>query len=488
MSNLPREKAAVAEAVSLAPTSWRIPFWSVEPLVCALDCIIIVGSSILSGFAYHRWALGGGGDLETSLAVGLLVAVNFTTILVARGSYKPLNLISLQGRIKETVAIWFIVFSLLLAVVFSLKVGANLSRGATATFMVIGIALLLGLRAILSVYLAKALARGSFAERRVVLIGEPDEIDTSEGLHRLRRCGYRPVESFPVLETDFGARNGMSPRLRSVLDQVIRTAQSGRVEEILLAVRWDQRHLVDAIVTALRVVPIPIRLAPDRTIAGLLHKPRTEIGSTWVVDLHRGPLTWSECAVKRAFDIVFSSLALVMLAPTMLIAAIMIKLDSRGPVFFSQVRNGFNNKEFWIFKFRTMTVMEHGAEVKQAVRNDRRVTRVGRWLRRSSIDELPQFLNVLRGEMSLVGPRPHATSHNNEYEKVIWKYAFRHHVKPGITGWAQIHGLRGETATVDLMEKRVELDLWYINNWSLWLDISILMKTFAAVIGQKEAY
>lgn len=488
MSILPREKTAVAEAISVAPTSWRIPFWSVEPLVCALDCMIIVGSSILSGFAYHRWALGGGGDLETSLAVGLLVAVNFTTILVSRGSYKPLNLISLQGRIKETAAIWFIVFSLLLAVVFSLKVGANLSRGATATFMVIGIALLLGWRAILSAYLAKALARGSFAERRVVLIGEPDEIDTSEGLHRLRRCGYRPVESFPVLETDFGSHNGMSPRLRSVLDQVIRTAQSGRVEEILLAVRWDQRHLVDAIVAALRVVPIPIRLAPDRTIAGLLHKPRTEIGSTWVVDLHRGPLTWSECAVKRAFDIVFSSLALVMLAPTMLIAAIMIKLDSRGPVFFSQVRNGFNNKEFWIFKFRTMTVMEQGTEVKQAVRNDKRVTRVGRWLRRSSIDELPQFLNVLRGEMSLVGPRPHATSHNNEYEKVIWKYAFRHHVKPGITGWAQIHGLRGETATVDLMEKRVELDLWYINNWSLWLDISILMKTFAAVIGQKEAY
>ena len=484
----PREKTAVAEAISLAPASWRIPFWSVEPLVCALDCFIIVGSSILSGFAYHRWMLGGSGDLETSLAVGLLVAVNFTTILVSRGSYKPLNLISLQGRIKETTAIWLIVFSLLLAVVFSLKVGANLSRGATATFTIVGLTLLISWRAVLSSYLAKALARGSFAERRVVLIGEPDEIDTSDGLHRLRRCGYRPIESFPVLETDFEADKDMSPRLRSVLDQVIRTAQSGRVEEILLAIRWDQHRLVDSIVTALRVVPIPIRLAPDRTIAGLLHKPRTEIGSTWVVDLHRGPLTWSECAIKRAFDITFSSLALVMLAPTMLIGAIMIKLDSRGPVFFSQVRNGFNNKEFSIFKFRTMTVMEQGAEVKQAVRNDRRVTRIGRWLRRSSIDELPQFLNVLRGEMSLVGPRPHATTHNNEYEKVIWKYAFRHHVKPGITGWAQIHGLRGETATVDLMEKRVELDLWYINNWSLWLDIKILMKTFSAVIGQKEAY
>lgn len=488
MSILPREKAAVAEAISLAPASWRIPFWSVEPLVCALDCIIIVGSSILSGFAYHQWALGAGGDFQTSLAVGLLVAVNFATILVARGSYKPLNLISLQGRIKETAAIWFIVFSLLLAAVFSLKVGANLSRGATATFMVVGFALMIGWRAVLSTYLAKALVSGSFAERRVVLIGEPDEIDTSEGLYRLRRCGYRPVESFPVLDTDIEAEDGMSPRLRSVLDQVIRTAQSGRVEEILLAIRWDQRHLVDAIVGALQVVPIPIRLAPDRTIAGLIHKPRTEIGSTWVVDLHRGPLTWSECAVKRAFDIVFSSLALLMLAPTMLVAAIIIKLDSQGPVFFAQVRNGFNNKEFWIFKLRTMTVMEQGAEVKQAGRNDRRVTRVGRWLRRTSIDELPQFLNVLRGEMSLVGPRPHATVHNSEYEKLIWKYAFRHHVKPGITGWAQIHGLRGETATVDVMEKRVELDLWYINNWSIWLDVKILMRTFAAVMGQKGAY
>jgi Undecaprenyl-phosphate glucose phosphotransferase len=482
------EKTAVAKAISLAPASWRIPFWSVEPLVCALDCFILVGSSILSGFAYHRWVLGGSGDLETSLAVGLLVAVNFTTILVSRGSYKPLNLISLQGRIKETTAIWLIVFSLLLAVVFSLKVGANLSRGATATFMVVGLTLLISWRAVLSSYLAKALACGSFAERRVVVIGEPDEIDTSEGLHRLRRCGYRPIESFPILETDFAAHKGMSPRLRSVLNQVIRTAQSGRAEEILLAIRWDQRRLVDSIVTALRVVPIPIRLAPDRTIAGLLHKPRTEIGSTWVVDLHRGPLTWSECAIKRAFDITFSSLALVMLAPTMLIAAIMIKLDSRGPVFFSQVRNGFNTKEFWIFKFRTMTVMEQGAEVKQAVRNDKRVTRIGRWLRRSSIDELPQFLNVLRGEMSLVGPRPHARIHNDEYQKLISKYAFRHHVKPGITGWAQIHGLRGETATVDLMEKRVELDLWYINNWSLWLDIKIILRTSLAVMRQKEAY
>ncbi len=486
MPNSSRDKTAVVDGISLTSASWRIPFRSVEPLVWALDCVIILAASLVSGFAYQRWAHGFGENFETSLAVGLLVAVNFTTVLAARGSYKPLGLIALQSRIKEAVTIWFIVFSLLLAVVFLLKVGATLSRGAIGTFLVVGLMLLVSWRVLLSSYLTKAFAHGSFAERRVLVIGGADEIDFSAGLYRLRRCGYRPVESFPLLESDF--ESGMSERLRDMLQEAIRTAQSGRVEEILLAIPWDQRRLIDSIVAVLRVVPIPIRLAPDRSIEGLLHKPRKEIGSTWVVDLHRGPLTLSECAIKRTFDIVLSSLALVTLAPTMLMAAILIKLDSRGPVFFSQLRNGFNNKEFWILKFRTMTVMEQGAEVKQATRNDKRITRLGHWLRRSSIDEIPQFLNVLRGEMSLVGPRPHAMIHDDEYRKLISKYAFRLHLKPGITGWAQVNGLRGETATVDLMEKRVDLDLWYINNWSLWLDIKILLKTFAAVIGQKEAY
>jgi Undecaprenyl-phosphate glucose phosphotransferase len=472
MPNLSRNKTAVADGISLATASWRIPFRSIEPLVWSLDCIIILASSILSGFAYHKWVLGSGGDLETSLAVGLLVAVNFTTVLAARGSYKPLGLIALQTRLKEAVTIWFIVFSLLLAVVFLLKVGATLSRGAIGTFLVVGLTSLIAWRTLLGSYLTKAFAHGSFAERRVLVIGGADEIDYSAGIYRLRRCGYRPIESFPVLESDFETANGMSERLRDMLGEAIRTAQSGRVEEILLAIPWDQRRLIDSIVAVLRVVPIPIRLAPDRSIEGLLHKPRKEI----------------ECAIKRAFDIVLSIIALITLAPTFLIAAILIKLDSRGPVFFSQLRNGFNNKEFRILKFRTMTVMEQGVEVKQATRHDKRVTRLGRWLRRSSIDELPQFLNVLRGEMSLVGPRPHAVVHDDEYKKLISRYAFRLHLKPGITGWAQVNGLRGETATVDLMEKRVDLDLWYINNWSLWLDIKILLSTFVAVMGQKEAY
>ncbi len=488
MRNSSRDKAVVANEISLSTAPWRIPFGSVEPLVWALDCIIILASSFVSGFAYQRFVHGTDDNFQTSLAVGLLVVVNFTAVLAARGSYKPMGLIALQSRIKETITVWLIVFSLLLTVVFLLKAGADLSRGAIGTFLVVGLISLLTWRISLSSYLTRAFAHGSFAERRVLVIGGVDEIDSSAGLHRLRRYGYRPIQSFPILESDFETASGMSGRLAEMLSEAIRTAQSGRVEEILLAIPWDQRRLIDSIVAVLRVVPIPIRLAPDRSIEGLLHKPRMEIGSTWVVDLHRGPLTWSECAIKRTFDIALSSLALIILAPTMLIAAVLIKLDSRGPVFFSQLRSGFNSKEFWIIKFRTMTVMERGTEVKQATRNDKRVTRVGRWLRRSSVDELPQFLNVLRGEMSLVGPRPHAIVHDDEYKKLISKYAYRLHLKPGITGWAQVNGLRGETATIDLMEKRVDLDLWYINNWSLWLDIKILLKTFTAVLGHKDVY
>jgi exopolysaccharide biosynthesis polyprenyl glycosylphosphotransferase len=176
-----------------------------------------------------------------------------------------------------------------------------------------------------------------------------------------------------------------------------------------------------------------------------------------------------------------------LLSPLMLLTTLLVKIDSSGPAFFFQTRNGFNGRKFQIIKFRTMHVLEDGNSIRQATRGDPRVTRLGRWLRRANIDELPQLFNVLNGEMSLIGPRPHAVAHNSEFEKLIANYAFRNHVKPGITGWAQVNGYRGETPTADIMEKRIELDLWYINNWSLWLDITILFRTL--ILGlQATAY
>ena len=182
-------------------------------------------------------------------------------------------------------------------------------------------------------------------------------------------------------------------------------------------------------------------------------------------------------AVKRGVDIVVSVIAILCFWLIFLLVAVAVKLDSPGPIIFRQRRSGFHAKGFVIFKFRTMTVLEDGAVVTQVCRDDLRVTRVGKFLRRSSLDELPQLFNVLKGDMSLVGPRPHALAHDDKYGVHITDYAYRYHVKPGMTGWAQVNGLRGETASFEQMAERVRFDLWYVSNWSLGLDLKILWRT-----------
>jgi len=231
-----------------------------------------------------------------------------------------------------------------------------------------------------------------------------------------------------------------------------------------------------------------VHLLPDENVGMLLAARPGNIGTTFTVELQRAPLTKAEQAFKRTLDAIVAAMMVFLLSPLMLIAAALIKIDSSGPVLFKQRRNGFNGRTFAIYKFRSMRVLEDGESIKQATQDDPRVTRVGRWLRQTSIDELPQLFNVLKGDMSLVGPRPHALAHNTEYQDIVANYAFRHHVKPGITGWAQVNGFRGETQTVDSMAKRVEHDLWYINHWSLWLDLRILLKTLLLAYRQPMAY
>jgi undecaprenyl-phosphate galactose phosphotransferase/putative colanic acid biosynthesis UDP-glucose lipid carrier transferase len=206
------------------------------------------------------------------------------------------------------------------------------------------------------------------------------------------------------------------------------------------------------------------------------------------IEVQRAPLSAAERLAKRSMDIGIASVALVVLLPVMVLTTLAIKLDGPGPVIFRQRRKGFNGQHFVMLKFRTMSVQEDGAVVSQATRNDPRVTSVGRLLRSASIDELPQLVNVLRGEMSLIGPRPHALAHDDHFQSIVSDYAFRHHVKPGLTGWAQCNGSRGGTPSVEEIARRIKLDLWYINNWSLLLDFQILMKTFFEVIRKRNAY
>jgi putative colanic acid biosynthesis UDP-glucose lipid carrier transferase len=227
---------------------------------------------------------------------------------------------------------------------------------------------------------------------------------------------------------------------------------------------------------------------PDIYIFDLMQARFDNVGGMPVIAICETPFTGMNAMTKRIEDIVFSILILILLLPVMAVIALAVRLSSPGPVIFRQRRYGLYGEKIEVYKFRSMTVTENGDKVTQATKDDARVTRVGAFLRRTSLDELPQFVNVLQGRMSIVGPRPHAVAHNEQYRKLIKGYMLRHKAKPGITGWAQVNGLRGETDTLDKMEGRIRYDLDYLRSWSIWLDIWIILKTVRVVLKRENAY
>ncbi|WP_295995257.1 undecaprenyl-phosphate glucose phosphotransferase, partial [Rugamonas sp.] len=227
---------------------------------------------------------------------------------------------------------------------------------------------------------------------------------------------------------------------------------------------------------------------PDIYVFDLMQARFDNVGGMPVIAICESPFTGFNSMVKRASDIVLGLLIQIMLMPLMLLIALAVKLTSPGPVIFRQRRYGLYGEEIVVYKFRTMNVVEDGDHVVQATKNDSRMTSIGGFLRVTSLDELPQFINVLQGRMSIVGPRPHAVAHNEQYRKLIKGYMLRHKVKPGITGWAQVNGLRGETETLDKMEARISYDLDYLRNWSLWLDVWIIMRTIRVVLARHNAH
>lgn len=242
------------------------------------------------------------------------------------------------------------------------------------------------------------------------------------------------------------------------------------------------------IVEKLKDELVNVCIVPDIYQAITLNAGVEDFEGIPLINIADSPIYGWNLVVKRFADIVLSSLALIVAVPLMLVIAVGTKLTSPGPVFFKQRRYGLDGREIVVYKFRTMTVCEDGSDISQAKRCDPRVTPFGAFLRRTSLDELPQFLNVLQGSMSVVGPRPHAIAHNEQYRNLIKSYMWRHKVKPGITGWAQVNGWRGETDTLDKMEQRVKYDLYYIENWSIWFDIKIMWLTVWKGLVNKNAY
>jgi undecaprenyl-phosphate galactose phosphotransferase/putative colanic acid biosynthesis UDP-glucose lipid carrier transferase len=459
----------------------------IRSAIVGIDTTIIYATSVASGWIYHELWFDEQGDLAVFFGVGSVIAIYFSVIMGLRRNYEPPKVISFNAQAREITFAWCTSILVMILAVFSLKTTTALSRGATLTFACTGLPLILMWRLWLSRALAAAITAGTFIQRRILVLGEANELGSFRILRLLRHFGYLPVRVFSLPKQDIDETLSCSAT-NEFVREIISATRNEHIDEIFFAMSWSGGRRIMELVDALRVAPLPIRLLPDQNALRFLGPEFNHVGMPWTVELKRAPLSTLEQANKRALDIIVATTALILLAPLLAIVAVSIKLGSRGPALFSQTRNGFNGRAFRIYKFRTMNVAEDGAVIQQARRNDTRVTKIGTILRQTSIDELPQFLNVLRGDMSVVGPRPHAAAHNTEYEDLIATYAFRYHVKPGITGWAQLQGYRGETATIDLMKKRIDHDLWYINHWSLWLDVKILIKTLFVFARQPSAY
>lgn len=272
------------------------------------------------------------------------------------------------------------------------------------------------------------------------------------------------------------------------LEQLVADCKEGGIDRVYIVLppqayerrKWLVKQLADSTAS--------VYIVPDVFTYQLLHSRSDTIIGIPTISIYDSPLDGSNAIIKRIEDIVLSTLILIMISPVLLGLALAVKFTSKGPVFFKQNRYGIDGKPIKVWKFRSMNVMEDGAKVTQATKNDSRFTPIGQFIRKTSLDELPQFINVLQGQMSIVGPRPHAVAHNEEYRKLVDGYMLRHKVKPGITGWAQINGWRGETDTLDKMEKRIEFDLEYIRNWSLFFDLKIVFLTIFKGFVNKNAY
>jgi len=455
-------------------------------LLSSGDALVILLSSILGGTGY-QFAVGNDpSDLLPDCAVGLLASFIYILRMSGGGHYDLPDSAKPRVEIGPILVCWLTTGLLLAFFAFLLKVGVEYSRGSFVAFLLLAPIGLLGARQIAKILLVSAVSRGAVGRPDAVLIGDPDELAALAPQDLLAFFGAPQVKHFALDQDDDPiARRAADIRVVETLANYVRL---NNCREILIAVPWSDGARLELLREQIKNIPVAARLLPDMRVRSLSSYGSSSGQRVLTIEIQRAPLNASERSVKRLMDIGIAALALALLAPLMALTAIAIRLDSDGPVIFRQHRKGFNGRQFVMFKFRTMTVQENGRDVVQATRNDARVTSIGRLLRSSSIDELPQLINVLKGDMSLIGPRPHALAHDNQFEKIVSDYAFRHHVKPGMTGWAQCNGARGATPSVAHIAERVRLDLWYINNWNLWLDFQILIQTFFEVLRKRNAY
>ena len=437
-------------------------------LTSVADLLVIVGTAVSAKWVYIGAILDRPDEVEPYAIIGVFAALVAMISLRRQSIYEFDTLRAFRGQTRRILVGLSLAALVVVAVGYLLKISETYSRGWFLIWMSMAVAGIMVVHYFAARLLQRWISRGRFV-RRVAIYGTPEL--TKQIIPMLEE----EDDSVTVVGV-FHDGGGVSSK-SGALSDLISLAQTVQLDEVLIVRPMTPGREISSVVKQLSILPVDLRFCPSADVFDIRPKALMSYGGVPVLEMERRPLEDWGPIMKMIEDRLLSAACLLIFSPLMLFIALAIKLDSRGTVFFRQKRHGFNHRIITVYKFRTMTVMEDGSKIAQATRNDQRVTRVGKFLRKTSLDELPQLMNVLKGEMSLVGPRPHALAHNEYYSSLLERYASRHKMKPGITGWAQINGHRGETDTPEKMDKRVECDLYYIENWSLWFDIKILFLT-----------
>ncbi len=449
------------------------------------DPVIVLGSGFLAYQLRH-----GSVDLPTEYLLAITVGTLLTLIYmhIAR-VYRFQNLRRPQHQVGPLTASWIVVILSLIALAYFTKMSGFFSRAWLAMWLSMSYGGFMLLRVGVAWQIEQWRRDGRLSVNVAVVGSDALARNLVEHLTRRTDASFSIVGIFAQ---DGGGRTDEAapPDIAGNINDLVRLAQGNAIDDIVVALPWDAEVELARVMKKLHTLPVNVRLAPEALDLPIPPRGFSSLAGVPMLLLYERPLSGWSLVLKAVEDRILATLILVLVLPLL---AILVRLDSPGPVLFRQRRYGFNNNEITVFKFRTMrwTVEGEGegeGDVPQATRGDPHVTTVGGFLRRTSLDELPQLFNVLRGEMSLVGPRPHAVAHNQMYAEVIDDYLSRHRVKPGITGWAQVNGLRGETDTPEKMQARVQHDLYYIDHWSLLFDLKILFLTVFVGFVNRHAY
>lgn len=425
---------------------------------------------------------------EYSVAV-LVSPLLFMALGEVNGLYTSRRGASLLSEIARVGYAWFWALLVLLFLAYATKTSEIFSRRVMLTWFVVAPLAVVAWRMLVRLALREARKMGRNTRRVAVAgtgeIGRWLAASIEDNPHMgMRVVGYYDDGFRPGTRLD----SDRSFEVRGGLDDMVAAARHGELDVVYVAMPMRREGVIQELLGRLADTATAVYLAPDLFVFNLMHARWLDVAGQPVVSVFDTPFHGLGGMIKRAEDVFLSAMILSVVAVPMSVIALLVKATSPGAVLFRQRRYGLGGDEIWVWKFRTMTVCEDGDDVPQAKRCDPRVTKIGAFLRRTSLDELPQFFNVLQGRMSIVGPRPHAIAHNEAYRKIIPKYMLRHIVKPGITGWAQVNGWRGETDTIEKMQRRVDYDLEYIRNWSLGMDLMIIARTIRDGFTNKNAY